>query len=685
MGSVNVVIMKKWSCGLVALFPFSAWAVGGIGGFVPPSRPLPPPPASVPQRSSLEVCTQGPLVRLVGRDLTQDTVQIQSKQLKFAGVPAAKATRSLALYGIKALDQQGLITAAKGLVKPGMAAWAIGTTAYAGIKAPDDKKYDTLIKHGAVTAGVALGTIVGFARFSHPHPSDIKLAREFILKNLQQSEHKLKPTIEKYLKNTGAILNPYKLRDIDQVMREHVIAVGKESRAALAKWEDPAVRALGQLLRRSETEQLTRKEMNQLARGLIGPLEKLGKSVTVPDLEKSVTDLVAKVGGTDQLPADIKAFLQEPHHHGPSELPHNHVNDHPHTHDHDLDHPKAHPSNHDHAHGHSHDHAHVHGHAGHGHDHGIELHLPNFEAGERLITKLRELEKIHGPFVKTHSMFDALVTPPAPHTGGQILSELNDLSILGLFPILGGVVGGLVGDTALTLKYAKQPDQQPNIGVNLENSLKEAAYQYLANIVLCNVGAGGAIYALEAIGRIAPKNMALLSDVSRNQLARVTAMALGVGGVGMLGGGAAANFVGQTVVEPVTEGIKGGSSQGFAKLDKNIELMRQAWNSGGYKGVVKQLNRERTAEASDAGLHLDDVAAVGSVAGAKIIEPLIPFLYATSGYRAGIGYRNGEKPVTPDRNPFRSPLPPAAPAWRTNIVPSRPIAPTPPDSGSRIK
>ncbi len=37
------------------------------------------------------------------------------------------------------------------------------------------------------------------------------------------------------------------------------------------------------------------------------------------------------------------------------------------------------------------------------------------------------------------------------------------------------------------------------------------------------------------------------------------------------------------------------------------------------------------------------MATVGVMSGLKWIEPLLPGLYALSGYRAGIGYRNGEK------------------------------------------
>ena len=45
----------------------------------------------------------------------------------------------------------------------------------------------------------------------------------------------------------------------------------------------------------------------------------------------------------------------------------------------------------------------------------------------------------------------------------------------------------------------------------------------------------------------------------------------------------------------------------------------------------------------DLGLHTDDIATVSLLSGLKWIEPSLPVLYAISGYRAGIGYRNNDK------------------------------------------
>ena len=54
----------------------------------------------------------------------------------------------------------------------------------------------------------------------------------------------------------------------------------------------------------------------------------------------------------------------------------------------------------------------------------------------------------------------------------------------------------------------------------------------------------------------------------------------------------------------------------------------------------KNLYGERKPEALDIGLHTDDIATVAVMSGLKWIEPALPIMYAISGFRAGIGYRN---------------------------------------------
>ena len=82
---------------------------------------------------------------------------------------------------------------------------------------------------------------------------------------------------------------------------------------------------------------------------------------------------------------------------------------------------------------------------------------------------------------------------------------------------------------------------------------------------------------------------------------------------GVIGGSAIANLISNKIVNPL-----------FGKKSDKI-----------YS--------ERKPEALDIGLHTDDIATVAVMSGLKWIEPALPIMYAISGYRAGIGYRNVNK------------------------------------------
>lgn len=190
---------------------------------------------------------------------------------------------------------------------------------------------------------------------------------------------------------------------------------------------------------------------------------------------------------------------------------------------------------------------------------------------------------------------------PDSHSHGPF-QELKELSILGLIPVLGGIAGGVLGD-----KLSKE-----NWKKKLPDKIKEGSYQYLNNIFLCNVGAG--------LGMLAMNKMKVES-----RAARFAAMLTGVIGVGLVAGSAIANFVGKNFINPI--------------FDKSASNKKQ-----NLKDMVKNLNSERHPEALDVSLHIDDVASVGFISGLKWIGPVLPMLYSVSGYRAGIGYRNGNSP-----------------------------------------
>jgi len=187
-------------------------------------------------------------------------------------------------------------------------------------------------------------------------------------------------------------------------------------------------------------------------------------------------------------------------------------------------------------------------------------------------------------------------------------SEIKDLSILGAIPVIGGIAGGVAGDSLTGEK----------LGETVPDKIKEGSYQYLANIVLCNVGAGAALF---GINRTKYKN---------SRPAKFFAMLGGILAVGVAGGSLIANFIGKKIVNPMLDHHK--------KTEKHAQ-----GNPEKHKGFYKELYNERTPEAIDIGLHIDDFAAAGFLAGLNVITPALPVLYSVSAYRAGIGYRNNKE------------------------------------------
>ncbi len=191
-----------------------------------------------------------------------------------------------------------------------------------------------------------------------------------------------------------------------------------------------------------------------------------------------------------------------------------------------------------------------------------------------------------------------LIPDPENISAKDIFKEIKRLSVLGLVPVVGGITGGIAGDRLTDEKWKKK----------IPNKIKEGAYQYLANIFMCNVGAGIALGLLEK-AKVTSKS------------ARAIGMTTGIVLTGIIGGSAIANTISRKIIDPFFR---------KAGLDKSEE-------------TTKSLYSERKPEAMDIGLHTDDIATVAVLSGLKWIEPALPVLYSISGYRAGIGYRNGEK------------------------------------------
>lgn len=189
---------------------------------------------------------------------------------------------------------------------------------------------------------------------------------------------------------------------------------------------------------------------------------------------------------------------------------------------------------------------------------------------------------------------EGLIPNPENIDSKHIFGEIGRISILGLLPVLGGITGGIVGDK-LTEKNWKD---------KIPNKIKEGTYQYLANIVLCNVGAGMALWAMERA-----------KITSRT--ARATGMIAGIILAGVVFGSTIANLIGKTCIDPLLK----------------------------HKRRHGKLYDERKPEILDISLHVDDISTVAVLSGLKWIEPALPILYSISGYRAGIGYRNGDKGI----------------------------------------
>lgn len=188
-----------------------------------------------------------------------------------------------------------------------------------------------------------------------------------------------------------------------------------------------------------------------------------------------------------------------------------------------------------------------------------------------------------------------LIPDPENIDSDHIFGEIKRISILGLIPVLGGISGGIIGDK-LTDKNWKE---------KIPDKIKEGTYQYLANIVLCNIGAGIALWGLE-------------QAKIKSRAARAFGMLSGIVLAGIVFGSAIANLIGKFCVNPLLQYNK-------RKHSHNIDLYS-----------------ERKPEILDISLHIDDVSTVAVLSGLKWIEPALPVLYSISGYRAGIGYRNSE-------------------------------------------
>ena len=206
---------------------------------------------------------------------------------------------------------------------------------------------------------------------------------------------------------------------------------------------------------------------------------------------------------------------------------------------------------------------------------------------------LSEFSEKHEPVKK---LFNKLIPEPDNITSKEIFGQIGRLSVMGAVPVGGGIVGGITADRVTDKKNWKS---------KVPNKVKEGVYQYLANIFLCNIGAAGALSIMES------RNI-------KSKSARAIAMVSGIMATGVIGGSSIANYISKKAINPI-----------FDKQKKCKE--------------AKKICPERKPELLDICLHTDDIATVAVMSGLKWIEPALPILYGISGYRAGIGYRNGDE------------------------------------------
>jgi len=236
------------------------------------------------------------------------------------------------------------------------------------------------------------------------------------------------------------------------------------------------------------------------------------------------------------------------------------------------------------------------------------------EKSKEKVLSLKEIASLNKDLAKIKGgkeLFDEIIPPPKDLNAKEIAGEIGRLSLLGAIPVIGGILGGIAGCFAVGERGKEFKDCT-------KDKVKEGTYQYLANIVLCNVGAAGALGIMET----SPVKNLLKAKNINSKFARAGAMVAGIAAVGIFGGSAIANFIGNKVINPL-----------FGDKSKSASLASTGLN---------RLYCERHPEALDIALHTDDIATVGVMSGFSWIEPALPIMYSISGYRAGMGYRNGE-------------------------------------------
>ena len=244
------------------------------------------------------------------------------------------------------------------------------------------------------------------------------------------------------------------------------------------------------------------------------------------------------------------------------------------------------------------------------------------EKSKEKILGFKEIKHIFNDVGKKENgkkFLEKLIPSPQNISAKDIFSEIGYLSIYGAVPVVGGITGGIIADKVTDNNNWKK---------RVPDKIKEGSYQYLANIFMCNVGAGIALGILEKMG-------------IQSKGARAAGMTAGIVATGIIGGSKIANFIGDKVIDPIfgKKKQKKQETNNYDILDIDFLNKKEPIYFTSVKQPI-QKDKERTPEVLDIGLHTDDIATVSLLSGLKWIEPALPMMYTISGYRAGIGYRN---------------------------------------------
>lgn len=191
------------------------------------------------------------------------------------------------------------------------------------------------------------------------------------------------------------------------------------------------------------------------------------------------------------------------------------------------------------------------------------------------------------------------VLPVLQATAKEFVSEAAvPFMLVGGASVASGMVGGLIAN-----KLNNEPPKK-NMDV-----IKEGIFQYVANIVMCGMGAGLGLLVANA------------ADFTKQEKPLLR-------------------------FGTIVAGLAAGIATGAAIANPLCNVIERALpNTGGQSSPNTSNTKQRTLEWQDAILHVDDIPTAFSVAGVQALKPLLPAFFIPSGWKTAEGYRNNEEPL----------------------------------------